>query len=93
MKLIKHRFYRSEIVSNIWLTFMFLGLGAILLDGGVVMTIALIASLAYWLGSIQPIRRKERRKSDQIYLKYGLFAIILLATLIAPMIWNYRLNH
>jgi hypothetical protein len=72
---------------------MFLALGSILLDGGVVMTIALIASLAFWLGAIPPLRRKKRRKSDQIYLKYGLFIIVLMAILIAPVIWNYRLNH
>ena len=71
---------------------MFLALGSILLDGGVVLTIAFIASLAFWLGAIQPLRRKKRRKSDQIYLKYGLFVIVLLAILIAPVIWNYRLN-
>jgi len=93
MKLINHRFYRTEIVSDIWMTFMFLALGSILLDGGVVMTIALIASLAFWLGAIPPLRRKKRRKSDQIYLKYGLFIIVLMAILIAPVIWNYRLNH
>ena len=93
MKIIKHRFYRSEIVSDILMTFMFIALGLILLDGGVVATIALIASLVFWLGAIPPLRRKKRRKSDQIYLKYGLFIIILLTILIAPMIWNYRLNH
>lgn len=92
MKLIKHRFYRSEIVSDIWITFMFIAFGSILLDGGVVLLIALIASLAFWLGAIPPIRRKQRRTSDHIYLKYGLFVIILLATVIAPMVWNFRLN-
>jgi hypothetical protein len=93
MKLIKHRLYRSEIISDIWITFMFLALGSILLDGGVIATIALISSLAFWLEAIQPIRRKERIKSDRIYLKYGLIAIIPLTIVVAPLIWNYRLNH
>ncbi|MFQ3225849.1 MAG: 4-hydroxybenzoate polyprenyltransferase [Lentimonas sp.] len=93
MKIIKHRFYRSEIISDILMTVMFIALGLILLDGGVVVTIALLASLAFWLGAIPALRRRKRRKSDQLYLKYGLFIIILLTILIAPIIWNHRLNH
>lgn len=93
MKLIRHRYYRREIISSIFLTFLLLALGSIMTDGGFFGAIVLIASIGFWLGAIIPLKRKEKKTSDRIYLTYGLIGITILTGLIAPLVWYYRLNH
>jgi heme/copper-type cytochrome/quinol oxidase subunit 4 len=92
MNLIRHRYYRKEIISSICLTILLLALGAVITDGGILGTIFLIASISFWLGALIPLNRKEKKKSDRIYLAYGLFGLTILSIFIAPLVWNYRLN-
>jgi len=93
MKMIRHRYYRREIISSIAITFLLLALGSIITDGGILGTIFLIALIGFWLGAIIPLNRKEKKKSDRIYLTYGLIGVTILTFFIAPLVWNYRLNH
>ena len=93
MNLIRHRYYRREIIFSIWITLLLQALGAIITDGGIVWAIFLIASIAFWLGAVIPLKRKEKKKSDRIYLTYGLIGITGMAIFIAPLVWNYRINH
>ena len=86
----RHRYYRREIKTALGATILLNMLGAIVLDGGEVGCVFLIASLAFWMGSMQPLRRAKQNPSDQRYLSYGLVMTVGLTIVIAPIVWHLR---
>lgn len=86
----RHRYYRREIKTALWATILLNLLGAMMLDGGEVGCVSLIGSLAFWIGSVQPLRRAKQYPSDQQYLSYGLVMTVGLTVVIAPVVWHLR---
>ena len=86
----RHRYYRQEIKTALWATILLNLLGAIMLDGGEVGCVFLIAWLAFWMGSMQPLRRAKQNPSDQQYLSYGLVMTVGLTIVLAPIVWHLR---
>lgn len=90
MKIIRHRWYLSEIITALWFSVIFLLLGSTTLDGGWIVSFALITVLSFWVGSIRPLLRKKELKSDRLYLRYGFFGVLLVTIILAPVVWMYR---
>jgi hypothetical protein len=74
----------------VWATVLLNLLGAILLDGGVFGCIVVIASLAFWIGALRPLTRKQPESSDRQYLSLGLVMAVGLSVIISPLVWHLR---
>jgi hypothetical protein len=86
----RHRYYSQELKTAAWATILLNFFGLILLDGGVFGCIVLIASLAFWIGALRPLTRKQPNSSDRQYLAYGFIITIGLSTFISPAVWHLR---
>ena len=86
----RHRYYSREIRASVWATILLNLFGAVILDGGVFGCIVLIASLAFWIGALRPLARKQPTPSDKQYLAYGLVITVGFSTIISPVVWHLR---
>lgn len=86
----RHRYYRREIKTARWAAILLNLLGAMMLDGGEVGCVFLIASLAFWIGSVRPLRRAKQYPSDRQYLAYDLVMAVGLTIVITPIVWHLR---
>ncbi|GHB93535.1 hypothetical protein [Cerasicoccus arenae] len=78
--------YRHEIRQSLWATLILVFVSLFILDGGYLNTVVVIACTAFWVGAILPILRKSRRRSDQIYLNYGLLLMLAVSFLAASIV-------
>lgn len=86
----QHRHYSQELKTAVWAIVLLNLLGAILLDGGVFGCIVVIASLAFWIGALRPLTRKQPERSDRQYLSLGLAMAVGLSVIISPLVWHLR---
>ena len=90
MKLIRHRFYRKEIIAAIWVGLILNFFGSTMLDGGFLGGIIFNGTIAFWVGSFRPLFRKVEIKTDRSYMYFGLIILIGFSAIISPIVWSLR---
>jgi len=72
--------------------FIFLLLGAGILDGGQCFQILAYAALAYWAGfGLIMLRRHGRlTQADKILIRWGYLLLVAASSIITPLIWQLR---
>lgn len=71
---------------------LFIFLGSIITDGGKVLICFVYAGIAFWIGVVILGRRRPKvyRRTDTLYMLYGLPILSMLSIFICHYIWYLR---
>ena len=84
--------YRSALRDAACLQLVLLGLCALVLDGGELLSVCAVAVLAFWGGVGVLLYRASRGPSqlDLLLVRFGFLPVLILAGLIVPQAWRLR---
>jgi hypothetical protein len=77
----------AAVNDSILLQIVLILLAGMILDGGAMLKVALLAAMGWWLGFLLILLRrpKTEKRTDQVFLRYGFLALLPLSLLTLPL--------